>query len=189
MKILPVSGQFFFIRISCYLLFATQVYFTISAFDNWYTFKNYGISKWALITICFILSVLNFPPYPWPTTDGLLFAAIALWILSKNIKIDWLPMAGVAFFIVLTTFTKQSFYLIPIGFLGYFLVVYGFQKMLQFGLLMLFFFGLYLSWISSFTSLSNYLEQTSNQTSFIDLYISFSYFTKFSIPKSVFSVY
>lgn len=172
MKVLPVAGQFFFIRISSYLLFATQVYFTISAFDNWYTFKNFGISKWALITICFILSVLNFPPYPWPTTDGLLFASIALWILSKNIKMGWLPMASVGFFIVIATFTKQSFYLIPIGFLSYFLVVYGFQKMLQFGLLLLFFFGLYISWISSYTSLSNYLEQTSNQTSFIDLYNS-----------------
>lgn len=172
MKVLPVEGQFYFIRIINYLLFAAQVYFVLSAFDLIYKFKNYGINKWALMIVCFIISIHNFPPYPWPTTDGLLFAAIAFWMMAKDKSDSFVYLTFIAFFSLLSAFTKQSFYLIPLGFLAYFFIQSGIKKSFQFGFLLLAFVGLYLLWISSFTSLSNYLEQTSNQTNLIDLYDS-----------------
>lgn len=172
MKTLPVEGQFYFIRIINYLLFTTQVYLILSAFDLIYKFKNYGINKWALIIPCFIISIHNFSPYPWPTTDGLFFASIAFWIIAREKSDSFIHLALIALFSLLCAFTKQSFYLIPLGFLGYIFIKSGIKKSFQFVLLLLFFVGLYLLWISSFTTISNYLEQTSNQTSFTDLYKS-----------------
>ena len=172
MKVLPVEGQFYWIRIVNYLLFAIQVYFILSAFDFFYKFKNYGISKWALIIPCFVISIHNFPPYPWPTTDGLFFASIAFWILAKNKSDSIINLALIAFFSLLSAFTKQSFYLIPLGFLVCIFIRSGIKKSFLFGLLLFFFAGIYLLWISSFTAISNYLEQTSNQTSLADLYKS-----------------
>ncbi|UOK41245.1 MULTISPECIES: hypothetical protein [Flavobacterium] len=172
MKILPIEGQFYFIRIVNYLLFAIQVYFVLSAFDLIYKFKNYGINKWALMIACFVISIHNFPPYPWPTTDGLLFASIAFWIMAKDKSDSFIHLALIAFFSLVSALTKQSFYLIPIGFLACIFIKSGIKKSFQFGLLLLFFVGIFLLWISSFTTISNYLEQTSNQTSFTDLYKS-----------------
>ncbi|MES2574147.1 MAG: hypothetical protein V4572_04350 [Bacteroidota bacterium] len=172
MEVLPIEGQFYFIRIINYLLFATQVYFILTAFDLIYKFKSYGINKWALMIPCFIISIHNFSPYPWPTTDGLFFASIAFWMIAKDKSDSFIHLALIAFFSLLSALTKQSFYLIPLGFLGYIFIKSGMKKSFQFGILLLFFAGIFLLWISSFTTISNYLEQTSNQTSFTDLYDS-----------------
>lgn len=181
MKILPVDGQFYFIRILNYLLFATQVYFVLSAFDSFYKFKNYGIDKWGLMIICFIISIHNFPPYPWPTTDGLLFASIALWIFAKDKSDTLINLALIAFFSILSAFTKQSFYLIPIGFWVCIMIKSGIKSSFIFISFLISFLSIYFLWISSFTSLSNYFEQTSNQTSIQDLFKSgiVNYFNSF----------
>ncbi len=171
MKLLPIEGQFYFIRIINYLLFATQAYLILSGFDLIYKFKNYGINKWSLMIPCFIISIHNWSPYPWPTTDGIFFASIAFWIMAKDKSNSFIHLTFIALFSLLSAFTKQSFYLIPFGFLGYVFIKSGMKKSLQFGLLLIFFLSLYLFWISSFTTISNYFEQTSNQTSFKDLYI------------------
>lgn len=181
MKILPVDGQFYFIRILNYLLFATQVYFVLSAFDSFYKFKNYGIDKWGLMIICFIISIHNFPPYPWPTTDGLLFASIALWIFAKDKSDTLINLALIAFFSILSAFTKQSFYLIPIGFWVCIMIKSGIKSSFIFISFLASFLCIYFLWISSFTTLSNYFEQTSNQTSMQDLFKSgiVNYFNSF----------
>lgn len=181
MKILPVDGQFYFIRILNYLLFATQVYFVLSAFDSFYKFKNYEIDKWGLMIICFIISTHNFPPYPWPTTDGLLFASIALWIFAKDKSDTLINLALIAFFSILSAFTKQSFYLIPIGFWVCIMIKSGIKSSFIFISFLISFLSIYFLWISSFTSLSNYFEQTSNQTSIQDLFKSgiVNYFNSF----------
>ena len=83
MKILPEVGQFYWIRVTNYLLFALQVFFTVKAFDNFYGLEKFKINKWAVMSVGFVISLLNFPPYPWPTTDGLFFASIALYFSSK----------------------------------------------------------------------------------------------------------
>ena len=107
MKILPEVGQFYWIRVTNYLLFALQVFFTVKAFDNFYGLEKFKINKWAIMSVGFVISLLNFPPYPWPTTDGLFFASIALYFSSKLNKIKTFDLILIAFFSVLSALTKQ----------------------------------------------------------------------------------
>ncbi len=171
MKILPIEGQFYFIRISNYIMFSLQVYCTLSGFDSIYDFKKRGFNKWLLMCICFIVSMHNFSPYPWPTTDGILFASIAFFIFAKY-QSSCLALILVAVFAFLSAMTKQSFYLIPIGFLVWIFIESGFKKSLFYIISLSLILGLYFFWISSFTTLQNYFYQTSNQTSVKDLLIA-----------------
>ncbi|TPG41655.1 hypothetical protein [Flavobacterium pectinovorum] len=169
MKILPQEGQFFFIRVISYSLFSLQVYFTVSGFDAIYNLKKTGIDKWALIIICFIVSIHNFGPFPWPTTDGLLFASVAFWLMSKNTGNTYLRLFFIAFFSLLSALTKQSFYLIPLLFIVWVFINYNLKKAAFFGLCLVLLFLIFIYWITSITTLENFLEQITNQTKFSDL--------------------
>jgi hypothetical protein len=169
MKILPQEGQFYFIRIISYLLFSLQVYFTISGFDTIYNLKKIGVDKWALIIICFIVSIHNFSPFPWPTTDGLLFASIAFWLMSKNTGNSNFGLFFIAVFSLLSALTKQSFYLVPILFTTWVFINYNLKKTLLFTLYLTLLLAVFLYWITCITTLDIFLEQITNQTKFSDL--------------------
>jgi hypothetical protein len=169
MKILPEVGQFYWIRVTNYLLFALQVFFTVKAFDNFYGLEKFKINKWAVMSIGFVISLLNFPPYPWPTTDGLFFASIALYFSSKIEKSNIIYLFFIAIFSVLSALTKQSYYLIPVFFLIFISIQKGIQKGLIVLLFIIVFISVFLYWITSITTLDNFLKQTSGQTHLIDL--------------------
>ncbi len=172
MKILPEIGQFFFIRIIFYLLFALQVFFTVSGFYNCFDFKSLRVNKWAVMSVCFIISLLNFSPYPWPTTDGLLFASFAFWMMSKYKTPNFYRLLCIAFFTVLSALTKQSFYLIPFLFLFWIFVKFGIKKALLFLSQILFWLGIYFYLILSITNFDTFLKQTTGETHLHDLFYS-----------------
>ena len=64
MYVLPENGQFFFIRITVYLLFALQVFLVVSGLDHSYNFSKFRINKCGLMCVGFIVSLLNFSAYP-----------------------------------------------------------------------------------------------------------------------------
>ena len=161
MKILPENGQFLWIRMINYMLFSFGVFFTVTGFYNF--FKEIQFNKWAVMSICFVISLLNFPPYPWPTTDGIFFASIAFFILSKTTPTIW-NFILIAFFTVLSALTKQSFYPVPILFLAWILFNYNYKKAIVFGLILLGFLSIFLFWISEITTIANFLKQTTGQT-------------------------
>lgn len=164
MEILPETGQFYFIRILNYLLFGLQVYLTVSGFYNFFREKM-RFNKWSIMSAGFIISLLNFPPYPWPTTDGLLFSAVAFYILSRN-KISLAPLQIflVAFFCMASTLTKQSFYFIPMIFTVWIYFSYGFKKSLAFVGSCLIIGTIFLVWITSITSLSVFIDLITKET-------------------------
>jgi hypothetical protein len=170
MEILPETGQFFFIRIIAYLLFGLQVILFVCGFDNIYDLAKYRIDKWGMICVGFVISLLNFSPYPWPTTDGLLFAAIAFWLVSKSKSAGFLLLSAIALLTVLSALTKQSFYLVPGFFLFWIYIKYGLQKAVILLLLVLAFVALYLSFILSITDWNNFIHQTTGQTPLLYLY-------------------
>jgi hypothetical protein len=172
MKILPEVGQFFLIRIIFYLLFALQIFFTISGFYNCYDFNKIRVNKWAVMTVCFIISLLNFSPYPWPTTDGVLFASVAFWLVSKYKVPNFFTLLFIAFFTVLSALTKQSFYLIPILFLFWIFIKYDLKKALVFLSQIVFWLGIYICFIFSITDFNTFLKQTTGETHLHDLFYS-----------------
>jgi hypothetical protein len=171
MQILPESGQFYFIKIANYLMFSLQVYLTVLSFFNFYK-KEILFNKWALMILSLMISLLNFSAYPWPTTDGLFFSVIALYTISKNEKINILKLFWISFLCLLSTFTKQSFYLIPLCFLFGIYFYYGWQKAIIFFLCLIAAFSLFFLWIYSVSSIEAFWDQTSGQTHFKDLLFS-----------------
>lgn len=171
MKILPEIGQFYFIKVTNYLLFALQVFLAVKSFTNFYP-QQIKFNKWALMILGLVISLLNFTAYPWPTTDGLLFAVIALYILSLRTKSNGWQLIAIAFFCLMSSLTKQSFYLIPIGFLFVIIGMQGIKKGLLFFFYLVLFFLLFLSWVAYTSSLHEFLEQTTGQTHFKDLLFS-----------------
>jgi hypothetical protein len=107
MKILPEVGQFFYFRIIAYLCYALQVYFFVSAIYLLYDIKK--VNKWAIMIVCFLVSWMNFSPYPWPTTDGIFFASIAFWMVSKYKNLNFFHLFFIALFCFFIRFIKTIF--------------------------------------------------------------------------------
>lgn len=163
-RFLPEEGQYFYTRIIFYLFFALQTFFAVSGFDNLFDLKKIGVQKWAIMTIGFVLSIHNFMPYPWFTTDGILFASTAFYLFSIFKKQHFLELFIVAFFCLLSALTKQSFYSIPIIFFIWLLVQSEFKKGLYFLISILILIFLYRIWINSFTTMAVYSSQVSQNT-------------------------
>jgi len=168
MYCLPETAQFFFIRIINYLLFALQVYLVVDAFYHSYDLRKF--QKWGLVTIGFMVSILAFSPYPWPTTDGLLFASVAFWLVSKSKDPGFWKLFTIALFCMLSALTKQSFYLIPILFLLWIFVQHSYRKAIVFMVQIIALSGIYLSLIVSATSFKNFISQTTGETHWHDLF-------------------
>jgi len=169
MKILPETGQFFYFRIIAYLSFLLQVYFFVSG-----TFLIYNlnkVNKWGLIILCFLLSWLNFPPYPWPTTDGLLYASIAFWIVAKNIKVNFITLFIIAFFSLLSALSKQSFYLIPLLILVWIYLKYNIKATLYYIISLSVLIGIFILLICKTTTWQNFKQQLNGTLNLRDLYI------------------
>jgi len=163
-KILPEAGQFFLIRVIAYLLFASQVIFFVFGFDNIYDLGQYRINKWGMICFGFVVSLLNFSPYPWPTTDGLLFAGIAFWLVSKYKSPGVVLLFVISLMTVLSALTKQSFYLVPGFFLLWIYIQHGTIKAIAFLVMTGALIVVYLAIILSITGWDNFIHQTTGQT-------------------------
>ena len=169
MKILPITGQFFCFRIIAYLSFVTQVYFFVSGIYILYEIKK--INKWALIILCFTVSWYNFPPYAWPTTDGIFFSSIAFWIIAKYKNINYFQLFLTAFCSLLAALSKQSFYLIPIVLLIWVYFRYGIKYSIYFLINIVILIGMYISLICYITSWQNFNAQINGTLSLQDLYV------------------
>lgn len=169
MKTLPLEGQFYWIKTVNYLFFALQIFLIVTGFFNIYDNLKDKYNKWFIMSFCYVISLLNFSCYPWPTTDGLLFASIAFFFTTKKNN-HYSSIILISFFSVLSALTKQSFYLIPLFFAMWIFIEHGYKK----GLLFLFFSSLQLViffiWILSFTTFSNFLKQTTGQTTLLDIW-------------------
>lgn len=167
MEVLPEVGQFYLIRILNYLFFGIQVFFVVSGFYNIYSIKS---NKYAVMCICFIISLLNFPPYPWPTTDGLLFVSIAFYLASlKNSNYN-LNLIAIALFSILSALTKQSYYPIPFFFIVWIYLNKGISKSLIYILYLVILSCFFIYLIITYSSLDFFLKQTTGETKLFHLF-------------------
>ncbi len=169
MQVLPEEGQYFFMRIVGYLLFGLQVFFTVSGFDKLYNLKSINVDKWGVMILCFVISMHNFFPNPWFNNDGIFFASIAFYLMARFRNPNMIPLFFIALFCLLSAFTKQSFYFIPILFFAWVFIEYGIKRTFYLTLSLLILLGIFLAWITSITSLHRVLEQVSEHTRGSDL--------------------
>ncbi len=168
MKILPEVGQFFYFRIIAYLSFALQVYFFVSAIYLLYDLKK--INKWATMIVCFLVSWMNFSPYPWPTTDGIFFASMAFWMVSKYKNLNFVQLFFISLFCFLSALSKQSFYLIPILFLIWIYLKHGITKFILLVTNYTILIAFFIFYIKSITTWSNFTNQINGELRLYDLY-------------------
>jgi len=168
LEILPQNGQYYFIRIIGYFLFATQVFFAVSGFDNLFNLKNWKANKWALMTICFVISIHNFFSNAWFTTDGILFATIAFYLMTLK-EASFFKFFFVAFFAILSALTKQSFYPIPIIFLIWIFVSTQIKPIIYYIISSIIISCVILFWINSFSTFETFIQQTKQNAGFKDI--------------------
>ncbi len=107
---MPVLLSRLFFYLNCGLI----VWLCTRSIQAYFDFQPVGISPMIFAAISFVCTVHNFPPMPWHTTDGLLFAAIGIYLIATGKK-TWMTYFGLMAF-VLAAFCKQSFYpLILVG--------------------------------------------------------------------------
>lgn len=169
LQILPENGQYFFTRVVNYLLFALQVFFTVSAFDKWFDFKKLNLNKWAIMCLGFSVSLLNFPAFAWNTIDGLLFASAALYLMSLKNNSS-LNLAAIALLCILSALTKQSFYFIPLLFLAWIYIENRLKSALLylgFCMVYLLLYGFFINHIAGF---GTYFQLTTGETTLSGLF-------------------
>ncbi|TDD96196.1 hypothetical protein [Flavobacterium cellulosilyticum] len=169
MKVLPVEGQYYFTRVIGYWLFALQVYLTVTGFDNIYNLKKINLNKWAIIIVCYIISIHNFFANPWYNVDGIFFASVAFYLMSRFKTLTFFNLFLISFFCVFSALTKQSFYFIPIIFFIWIALTKSRQQTLYFLCSLLIWIATYILFLRSITTLDNYLSQTSEHTRLSDL--------------------
>ncbi|MBF6608145.1 MAG: hypothetical protein ITG00_05350, partial [Flavobacterium sp.] len=98
------------------------------------------------------------------TTDGVLFASIALYLMSRFPKPTFPQLFIVALFCMLSALTKQSFYPIPLLFTLLIFVRYGLAKSAQFVIATLILIAFYFFFITQITSWERYTDYTTGET-------------------------
>lgn len=165
MKVFPTVGQFYWIKITTYLLFSLQVFLSVSGFYNFYGKTKLMFNRWSVMIVCLIISLLNFSAYPWPTTDGLLFVSFAFYLLSIDKNLSYFKLFIIAVLCFLSALCKQSFYPVPILFLFWIFLNYDIKKGLYFFAISTALFSLFIFWLHSINALSYFIFQTTNETS------------------------
>lgn len=192
LKVLPESGQYYFTRMVNYILFALQVFFTISAFDKYFTFRKFKVDKWAIMCLGFTLSLLNFPAFAWNTTDGLLFASAAFYAMTFR-NSPYLKFAIIALLCLLSALTKQSFYVIPLLFLVWIFIENGLKATLIFLGFTVIYLGLYALFIHQIAGFEIYSALTTGETNLAGLiYVGiieyFLFFHNITISGSILAI-
>ncbi|MEL6676386.1 MAG: hypothetical protein AAFR61_29530 [Bacteroidota bacterium] len=107
-NILPDDLYLLMERLGFYLIMAFTVHACTRSLQQFFDFREIGLSPDLFALLAFILSVHNFPPMAWHTIDGLAFAALGIRLLSfQNSPIRW----GIALTAFLAAAAcKQAFY-------------------------------------------------------------------------------
>jgi hypothetical protein len=103
-----VAYRFFF-----YVFLWLSVFFSVKTLQRYFDFGKTGASPWWLGAIAYVLSVHNFFAAPWHTVDGIVFASLGFFVISRGSRL-WLLAAGL-FVLGLSAMCKQPFAVVPLA--------------------------------------------------------------------------
>src|SRR3990172_5211539 len=83
-SVVPIDLAFLASRLYFYIGVFVYSYVAAMLIGQYFELSGYGTNKYYLATLAFVLSVHNFPPMPWHTTDGILFSTIAMYLLLSR---------------------------------------------------------------------------------------------------------
>ena len=165
-NIIPDNFELFFDRILCYVLFALSSLF--GALTIKLKFPEIAIDVYLLALIGFVFSIVNLPPIAWHTTDGIFFASIGVYILSKHNTVLFITFG--MFFLFLSALCKQPFYLLPVAALLYIaLLTRDIKKVLIAAIWLLLLIGFFIFTLHSLNILDSFIFQTTGSLTISDL--------------------
>lgn len=143
---------FFFVQIFTYCYLGARLVY--QHFD-----REDSNEMYFLATLGAIISVHNYCPMGWNTVDGIFYSMIGIYLILKKNSNTAALFVG-ALFMVLGTFSKQSFYFLPI-FLGLYLILEkNWTTLIRYGIFGLFWVGAYVGFKWGSGSLEPFIEQT-----------------------------
>lgn len=160
--LLPAGYQMIGERFLFYFFVATYSFISAKVLDRLYGLRDLGLHPYALSLLFLAGSVGNFPPMPWHTVDGILFASIAIYGLSCGAGPASLVLG--ALFIVLSALCKQSFFFMAPFALAYVLLVRGRRELFLFAGSLAALGAACLASLASLGVLAEFSDQLSGQT-------------------------
>ena len=156
-------------RLFFYLSCGLSVWLCTRSLQQFFDFQPIGISPTIFAAISYVCVVHNFPPMPWHTTDGLLFASLGVYGISTGKGIS--PTLWGLLAMAMAALCKQSFF--PLLLVGPLLVMILKEPSeakwsigLYFGIVLILLLGLYLGMGES---LQAFWNQSRGISSFSDL--------------------
>lgn len=110
-----------------------------------------------------LVSIHNYPPMGWNTIDGIFFWMIGLYLFLKENSTRVALFFGVLC-MILGTFSKQSFYFMPLFLGGYLLLTKDWRRLKYYVAFGMFWLGIYIGFKAVTGSLTPLLEQTFSRT-------------------------
>lgn len=127
--LLPDNLEMIGLRFVAYLMMGASIWLALESLKSQFDFKAIGISPWVLGTLAFAFSMHNFPPMPWHTLDGIFFACLGFFLLTRGSGAAWIASGMVA--MVLSAFAKQPFAVSPVVGLGMLFFLYPRREVLK----------------------------------------------------------
>lgn len=112
MALLPESWEMIGYRFVYYWFMWLPIYWSIRSLERYFDFGKMGVSPWILGAIAYVLSLHNFFAAPWHTLDGIFFAALGLYFITRSPGL--LTNAVGLFCMGLAALTKQPFGIVPL---------------------------------------------------------------------------
>jgi len=143
---------FFFVQIFVYSYLGARLLY--QHFDRKDENELYFVA-----TLGAIVSVHNYCPMGWNTVDGIFYSMIGIYLIL-NKRSNKISMFIGALFMVLGTFSKQSFYFLPIFLAGYLVLQKNWNKLAQYASFGFFWVVAYVGFKWSSGALQPLIEQT-----------------------------
>lgn len=167
--IIPDNFQLIFDRTLCYVLFALSSLF--GALTIKLKFPEIEIDVYLLASIGFVFSIVNFPPMAWHTLDGIFFASIGVYILTKYSSVLSIPLG--ILFLFLSALCKQPFYLLPVAALSYIaLLTRDVKRVIIAATSLMLLVGCFYYTLHALNILDGFIAQTTGSTTITDLLIA-----------------
>ncbi len=129
--VLPNDGQFYYARVVNYLYGFTSSTLLLLILKRHFV-EYFKKAKIGLILAVIVVFNVNYIAHFWHTTDGLLMASIALFIILTKEKPSVSRIILGSIFVLLSMMCKQSFYPLPFTLAATLLVVYNYKIFLKF---------------------------------------------------------
>ncbi|MFN8393238.1 MAG: hypothetical protein U0176_01045 [Bacteroidia bacterium] len=126
MALLPDTWEMIGYRLVYYVFMWLPIYWSIRALERYVDFGKMGVSPWILGAMGYALSLHNFFAAPWHTVDGIFFAALGFYAMTRSSR----PLhVGLGLFCLgLSALTKQPFGVVPFIGVGLAVFLHGWRQ-------------------------------------------------------------